>query len=290
MCLKKAICKVCSAGANLPIIGGLLKPKSRVSIIRLSGVIADSDTKRRGTLSFHRLAESISDAFDEFDLKAVCLVINSPGGSPAQSALIGDHIRNLAIEKNVPVYAFVEDIAASGGYWLACAADEIYTNETSIVGSIGVISASFGLQDLIARYGVERRVYTSGKDKGFLDPFMEEKPADVKRLKALQKELHISFIDWVKLRRRDKIKAKDSEVFEGQFWSGKTALDMGMIDGFGEARHFCKEKFGDQIKFKEFSPDRGLLSSLISATVKPTFAQDALETIESKSIWTRYGF
>ena len=197
MSVKTKVCEICDTLGNLPLIGGLLKPKPRVSVIRLSGVIADSGPGRGG-ISHHRYEKSIFYAFEEFDLQAVLLVINSPGGSPAQSSLIGDQIRRLSEEKEVPVYAFVEDVAASGGYWLACAADEIYANETSIVGSIGVISASFGFKDVIEKYGIERRVHTSGKNKSFMDPFKDEKPADVKRLKGIQWELHETFIGWVK--------------------------------------------------------------------------------------------
>jgi serine protease SohB len=288
MSVKTKVCETCDALSNIPLIGGLLKPKPRVSVLRLSGVIADAGPGRSG-ISHHRYEKSIEQAFDEFDLKAVLLVINSPGGSPAQSALIGDHIRRLADEKDVPVYAFVEDVAASGGYWLACAADEIYANETSIVGSIGVISASFGFKDLIEKYGVERRVHTSGKNKSFLDPFTDEKPTDVKRLKDIQWDLHETFIGWVKDRRGEKIKGKDSELFDGRFWTAKTALDLGLVDGFSSAKRFAKAKFGDDIKFAEFGPEKKLVSSLFGADMKASMAEDAIETLERKAIWGRYG-
>ncbi|MCB1721083.1 MAG: S49 family peptidase [Alphaproteobacteria bacterium] len=288
MSVKTKVCETCDKLSNLPIIGWLLKPKPRVSILRLSGVIADSGPGRGG-ISHHKYEKFITDAFDEFDLQAVLLVINSPGGSPAQSALIGDHIRRLSEEKEVPVYAFVEDVAASGGYWLAAAADEIYANETSIVGSIGVISAGFGFKDLIDKYGVERRVHTSGKNKSFLDPFTEEKPADVKRLKAIQGELHETFIRWVKERRGKKLKGKDEELFDGSFWTAKTALDLGLVDGFGEAKKFAKAKFGEKIKFVELGPEKKLVSSLLGSGMKSSLAEDAIEAIETKAIWGRYG-
>lgn len=288
MSVKTKICEACDAVSGLPVIGGLLKPKPKVAIIRLSGVIADHGM-RKGGINHHRYDKIIEDAFDVYDLQAVALVINSPGGSPAQSALIGDHIRRLADEKDIPVYAFVEDVAASGGYWLACAADEIYANETSIVGSIGVISAGFGLQDFIERHGVERRVYTAGKNKSFLDPFIEEKPADVKRLKDIHGELHESFIDWVKLRRAEKLKGKDTDLFEGQFWTAKTALGMGVIDGFGEAKSFAREKFGEEIKFAEFGPEKKFVASLLGTDMKSSLAEDAIETLETKAVWNRYG-
>ncbi|HOO82574.1 MAG TPA: S49 family peptidase [Alphaproteobacteria bacterium] len=288
MSVKTKVCETCDKLSNLPIIGGILKPKPRVSILRLSGVIADSGPGRGG-ISHHKYEKFITDAFDEFDLQAVLLVINSPGGSPAQSALIGDQIRRLSEEKEVPVYAFVEDVAASGGYWLAAAADEIYANETSIVGSIGVISAGFGFKDLINKYGVERRVHTSGKNKSFLDPFTEEKPADLKRLKAIQGELHETFIRWVKERRGKKLKGKDEELFDGSFWSAKTALELGLVDGFGEAKRFAKTKFGEEIKFVELGPERKLVSSLLGSGMKSSLAEDAIEALETKAVWSRYG-
>ncbi|MEZ5814781.1 MAG: S49 family peptidase [Alphaproteobacteria bacterium] len=288
MSVKTKVCETCDALSNIPLIGGLLKPKPRVSVLRLSGVIADAGPGRSG-ISHHRYEKSIEQAFDEFDLKAVLLVINSPGGSPAQSALIGDQIRRLADEKDVPVYAFVEDVAASGGYWLACAADEIYANETSIVGSIGVISASFGFKDLIEKYGVERRVHTSGKNKSFMDPFTDEKPTDVKRLKDIQWDLHETFIGWVKDRRGEKIKGKDSDLFDGRFWTAKTALDLGLVDGFSSAKRFAKAKFGDDIKFAEFGPEKKLVSSLLGSHIKSSIADDTIEALERKAIWGRYG-
>lgn len=290
MAIKKTICNTCAALGNIPVIGGLFKPKPKVAVIRLSGVLSES-TSRRGTFSHRTTEKMIEDAFDTFKLQGVLLIINCPGGAPAQCSLIGDHIRRLADEKKVPVYAFVEDVAASGGYWLACAADEIYANNTSIVGSIGVISAGFGMQNLIEKYGVERRVHTSGKQKSFLDPFLEEKPADVKRLKAIQSDMHEIFINWVKSRRTDKLEGKDSELFEGQFWLAPQAKDYGLIDGFGEARSFAKDKFGEKIKFKEFGPDKKLLPSLLGTDTKlgASIAEDAIDTIEAKSIWGRYG-
>ena len=288
MSVLNKIRKACDGLSSLPIIGGLLKPKDKVAVIRLSGVIADS-TMKRGGISHGRFEKSIEHAFDLYNLKAVALVINSPGGSPAQSALLGGHIRALAEEKDVPVYAFVEDVAASGGYWLACAADEIYAMDVSIVGSIGVISSSFGFKELIERYGIERRVHTSGKDKSFLDPFEEEKPADIKRLKALQGELHESFIDWVKARRGKKLKGTDKTLFEGAFWAAKKGLELGVIDGLGEVKAVMKDKFGADVKFPEFGPEKAFLPSLIGADAKANLANDLAETLESRAIWGRFG-
>jgi len=290
MGVKTTICKTCDVAGNLPVIGGIFKPKPKVAIIRMSGVIADAGMKRGG-ISHHKYRSSIEDAFDVFNLKAVALVINSPGGSPAQSQLIGDQIRRLADEKEVPVYAFIEDVAASGGYWLACAADEIYGVSSSIAGSIGVISAGFGFKNLIEKHGVERRVHTSGKDKSFLDPFVEEKPADVKRLKGLQSDLHDIFKDWVRERRGDRLTAADKDVFEGQFWTADKAAELGIIDGIGEVRSFAKEKFGKTIRFAEFGPEKRFMPSLFGLDIKSSASipEDISEAIETKAAWGRFG-
>ncbi len=294
MCMKKLIKDTRAVFAEIPVIGAIFKPKPKVAVVRLFGVIADGGGGgRKPTISYHRFASIIEDAFDADNLQAVALVINSPGGSPAQSELIGKHIRRLAEEKEMPVIGFVEDVAASGGYWLACAADEIYAAETSIIGSIGVISASFGLKELTERHGIERRVHTSGKEKSFLDPFLEEKPADVKRLKILQRDMHDSFINWVKSRRGDKLSGEDKELFEGGFWLAGQALSYGIIDGIGDIKTTMMAQYGEDIKFVEFGPDKGLLSGLLSAEMKlsaPVIGVDEiLESIENKAIWGRYG-
>jgi len=288
MSVKTTVCKTCDAVGNIPVIGGIFKPKPKVAVIRLSGVIADAGMKRGG-ISYHKYRPFIEDAFDVFDLKAVALMINSPGGSPAQSQLIGDHIRRLADEKEVPVYAFIEDVAASGGYWLACAADEIYGVSSSIAGSIGVISAGFGFKDLIEKHGVERRVHTSGKDKSFLDPFVEEKPADVKRLKALQSDMHEIFKDWVRERRGDRLVGADKDMFEGQFWTADKATELGIIDGIAEVRSFAKEKFGETIRFAEFGPEKKFMPSLFGFDAKSSMPDDISEAIETKAAWGRFG-
>jgi signal peptide peptidase SppA len=288
MGLKTKVCETCDTLGNIPVIGGIFKPKPKVAIIRMSGVIADAGMKRGG-ISYHKYREYIDYAFDVFDLKAVALVINSPGGSPAQSQLIGDHIRRLADEKEVPVYAFIEDVAASGGYWLACAADEIYGVSSSIAGSIGVISASFGFQELIAKHGVERRIQTAGKQKSFMDPFTDINPSDVKRLKELQTSMHDIFKDWVRERRGDRLNADEKEIFEGQFWTADKAAELGIIDGIGEVRSFSKEKFGDDIRFQDFGPEKKFVSSLLGTDAKVSIPEDIAEAIETKSIWGRFG-
>ena len=293
MYVKKLIGKTCEKLASLPVIGTLLEPKPKVAVIRLSGVIADTHMRKSG-ISHARFDKIIEEAFDTYKLEAVALVINSPGGSPAQSELLGKHIRRLADEKDIPIYAFVEDVAASGGYWLACAADTIYAQETSITGSIGVISASFGFEDLIEHYHVKRRVYTSGKDKSFLDPFLSEKPRDVKRLKSIQFDLHERFKDWVRMRRGKRLSGEDKDVFEGQFWLSGKAQELGIIDGIGDMRSIMKEKFGESVKLVEFGPEKGFLSGLISAdiakkTLSTSLPDDFLETLEKQVIYGRYG-
>ncbi len=288
--MKKLFRKIGKILAEIPVIGEAFKPKPKIAVLRLSGVITDTSS-RKATISFNRYESLIEDAFEVTNLQALALVINSPGGSPAQSELVGKHIRALAAKHEKPVYAFIEDVAASGGYWLACAADEIYAADTSIVGSIGVISSSFGMHDLIERHGIERRVHTSGKDKSFLDPFLPEQQTDVKRLKKIQSDLHKLFIDWVKSRRGKVLTAADKDVFEGQFWTAQQAIEYGIIDDTGTLKPICSDKFGDDIKFVEFGPEKGWISSLISGKFINQFSlsRDALETIEERSIWARYG-
>ncbi len=277
---------------SLPVVGDILEPRPKVATIRFSGVIADMPMKKQG-VSHSRFAKPIEKAFSKSNLKAVALVINSPGGSPAQTSLIANHIRQLADEKDVPVYAFVEDVAASGGYWLACAADEIYAQETSIVGSIGVISAGFGFEDFIKRFDIHRRVHTSGENKSFLDPFKPEKEEDVKRLKEVQEDIHEAFKDWVHERRGDALNAADKELFDGSFWAAGKALEKGLINGISDTRAKMREVFGEDIGFSDVTPERkfslplpGLPGAL---TREGSLTDDLLETLESRAIWSRYG-
>lgn len=290
MSIKNAINELRESTKDIPILGAIFAPKPKVAVIRLSGVIADGGGRKQH-INLNSYRDLIEDAFDIYNLKAVALVINSPGGSPAQSALVGKLIRDLAEDKDVPVLAFVEDVAASGGYWLACAADEIYALDVSIVGSIGVISASFGLKELAGRYGVERRVHTSSKDKSFLDPFLEEKPADVKRLKGLQRELHDSFIEWVTQRRADKLMGSDKELFEGAFWTGARARELGLIDALGDIHSITKEKFGEEIKLIPLEKPKGFIQGLISGEARSAsnLPEDIATLIEERAIWGRYG-
>jgi len=233
----------------------IFRKSQNVSIIPLNGVIAPNMGRRKG-LNLHEIDKNIEEAFSLKNLKAVALQINSPGGSPVQSEMIAKRIRELSEKNNIPVLAFVEDVAASGGYWLACAADEIFASRASIVGSIGVVSSGFGFDKAIEKIGVDRRLYTSGDNKAILDPFMPEKKDEVKRLKDIQKQLHQQSISFVKLRRGSKIDDKNKEVFTGAFWSGEESIEIGLIDGFGEMKTILKERFGDNVKTKEFSPKK----------------------------------
>ena len=282
MSVKNKVCETCDAFSSLPLIGGLLKPKEKVAVIRLSGVIADSSVKRGG-ISHARYEKTIEQAFETYNLKAVALVINSPGGSPAQSALVAGQIRALAEDKDVPVYAFVEDVAASGGYWLACAADEIYATDVSIIGSIGVISSSFGFKELIGRYGIERRVHTSGKDKSFLDPFRAEKPEDVKRLKDILEPIHEAFKAQVSARRRAKLPA-DRDLFTGEVWVGQAAVDIGLADGVAHLVPKLIELYGAKVRMVPYGVKRSLFQRFGGRILG-----DMMDEIEERALWSRFG-
>lgn len=221
------------------------REKPVVSVVRLHGVIsAAAGPLPRSVINAAALEKTLIRAFAPERLAAVALLINSPGGSPTQSALVADRIRGLADEKKVPVIAFCEDVAASGGYWLACAADEIFAHPTSLVGSIGVISQGFGLDGLIERFGVQRRLYTAGTSKARLDPFLPEKPEDVAWLRGLQDQLHGLFKDWVTTRRGDRLRDGD-DLFTGEVWTGASAVERGLVDGLGTARAVLAERFPD---------------------------------------------
>ncbi len=257
-----------------------LKSDPVVAVIRLAGTIGGQG---RGTLSDAALAPVIEKAFAKGKPVAVALEVNSPGGSPVQSSLIGARIRRLAEEKEIPVIAFVEDVAASGGYWLAAAADEIYADPSSVVGSIGVISASFGLDELIKNYGIERRVYTAGKSKSMLDPFRPENPEDVARLKTLLEDIHANFKDHITARRGGKLPA-DQDLFTGEIWLGARAQELGLIDGIGHLRPLMKARFGDKVKFRRYGLKRGLLSRFGAQMV-----QDTVQGIEERAAFARFG-
>lgn len=279
---------------KLPIVGAFFLTGPKVSVLRLNGVIADTAINRKG-LSHHKVKKLIDKAFDRADV-AVALVINSPGGSAAQSSLIASHIRQRALEKGIPVLAFVEDLAVSGGYWLACAADKIYVQPTSIAGSIGVISASFGFEDFIGKHQIKRRVYTAGTEKSFMDPFSPEQEKDIRRLQEVQREIHRQFIAWVKNRREGRLKGDIADLFEGQFWTAFEAMGNGIVDDLGDVRGTTRERFGKDVRLIDFAPDRKLpfpLSLLggedISLGDRNEWAQALLEAIESRAAWSRYG-
>ena len=251
-----------------------------VAVIRLSGVIGG---RARGGLNDGGIGPAIDKAFSRGKPVAVALEISSPGGSPVQSSLIGARIRRLADEKKIPVIAFVEDVAASGGYWLAAAADEIYADPSSVVGSIGVISASFGANELINRYGIERRVYTAGQSKSMLDPFRPEQPEDVERLKTLLNDIHGNFIDHVKSRRGDKLDT-ETDLFTGEIWLAKRAAELGLIDGVGHLRPMLKERFGDKVRFARYGTKKGLLSRFGAQVIG-----DAVDSIEERAAYAQFG-
>ncbi len=251
-----------------------------VSVLRLQGVIAGGSPAR---LNDAALAQIVEKAFRRGRPDAVALILNSPGGSPVQSSLIAARIRRLADEKSVPVVAFVEDVAASGGYWLACAADEIFVDDSSIVGSIGVISAGFGLDGFIGRYGIERRVYTAGRSKAMLDPFRPEQPEDVARLRELQDQIHLSFIDHVKSRRGAKL-SETADLFTGEIWVGRRAVDVGLADGVGHMADVMRRRFGKDVRFRVYRQRRPFLSRFGAALLGGASA-----AIEDRAAYARYG-
>ncbi len=254
-----------------------LKSEPLVSVVRLSGAIAAG--QRGGTLNDEATAPFIERAFTRGKPRAVALLINSPGGSPVQSSLIATRIRRLAEEKELPVHAFVEDVAASGGYWLACAADEIWADESSILGSIGVISASFGFHELIERWGIERRVHTAGTDKSMLDPFRPEREADIERLKGIQATIHESFIDHVKARRGTRLSA-DRDLFTGEFWTGARSVELGLADGIAHLKPKMQELYGEKTRFAVYGMRRGLLRR---------FSTEAIGSLDDRMQWARFG-
>ncbi len=265
-----------------------------VPVVRLAGVIGFSTPLRPG-LTLFAIARTLDKAFKQKGIKAIALVINSPGGSAVQSHLIYQRIRQMAAEKKVPVLAFVEDVAASGGYLIACAGEEIVADASSIVGSIGVVGASFGFDEAIKRLGIERRVYTAGEHKVMLDPFQPEKPEDVERLRSIQKEIHEDFIGLVKTSRGARLSGSEQNLFSGEYWTGRTALAFGLVDRIGDIRSVLRERFGEEVLMPLIAPSRGLLSRLSSASevlgphVGAGFADDALSAIETRALWARYG-
>lgn len=266
-----------------------------VPVVRLSGMIGVTTPLRPG-MTLAGLTRTLDRAFAVPRARAVALVINSPGGSPTQSHLIFRRIRQLAEEKDIPVLAFIEDAGASGGYMLACAADEIICDDYSIVGSIGVIGGSFGFQELMKKIGVERRIYTSGERKAMLDPFREENPEDVARIKAIQADIHARFIELVKKRRGVRLKGDDKVLFSGEFWTADKAIDLGLADCRGELRATLRERYGDKVRTPVIATERGflgrrLMGARLSDMVRGrgSFADDVLTALEERALWSRYG-
>ena len=269
-------------------------PAPVVPVVRLSGAIGTIVPLRSG-LSLHALAPALERAFAVPGASAVALVVNSPGGSAAQSHLIFRRIRALAEEKKLPVFAFVEDVAASGGYMLACAGDEIFADASSLVGSIGVVSASFGFERLIERFGIERRIHTAGRNKAMLDPFRPEQPEDIARLKEIQVRVHEVFAALVQSRRGARLRGETETLFSGHVWVGAEAVDLGLADGIGDVRSVMRERFGEKVKLKVIPTARpGLLARLIGREPVPQVGplvepRDLIAALEERALWSRYG-
>jgi signal peptide peptidase SppA len=268
-----------------------------VPVVRLTGVIGFSTPLRPG-LSLAGMARTLDRAFAIRRAAAVALSINSPGGSPVQSHLIFRRIRELADEHKRPVLAFVEDAGASGGYMIACAGDEIIADPHSIVGSIGVVGGSFGFDKLIAKIGVERRLYTSGEHKAMLDPFLPENPDDVERLKKLQRHIHEDFIALVKSRRGAKLQGPEIDLFSGEYWTGRKAMELGLVDAIGYLRGVLRERFGDKVVTPLITAERGFLGRRVLGVARGDaiqafgglgLAEDVISALEARAIWARYG-
>ena len=271
-----------------------------VPVVRLSGTIGAVTPLRPG-MSLAGVARTLERAFATKNAKAVALVINSPGGSPVQSRQIYLRIRQLAAEKKLPVLVFVEDVAASGGYMIACAGDEIFCDPSSILGSIGVVGGSFGFVELIRKIGVERRLYTAGEHKATLDPFLPENPDDVARVKTLQREIHTIFIGLVKESRGARLKGADDLLFTGEYWAGETSVSLGLADGIGDLRSTLRARFGDKVLTPVIAPASGMLSGLLgrkAAGAGALAAVDGIQTLpdelisalETRAIWAKFGF
>lgn len=270
--------------AMLPL--GLGGGKPVVAVFRLEGVIGKVSSMKSG-LTLNSLNKLIEKMFEIDRLDAICLSINSPGGSPVQAEIIASRIIKLAKEKDIPVYSFVEDVAASGGYWLACAGDKIFVSQSSIIGSIGVISSGFGFHEAIEKLGVERRVYTEGKTKSVLDPFKPAKESDIKIIKKIQRDIHEHFVSTVKERRAGRLTQSDDILFNGEFWAGQTAVDYGLVDGIDDVYSFIQNKFGDNVKVEHIEHKQSWLKkrlgmSQMSKEVAADVVNGLVDTVENK--------
>jgi signal peptide peptidase SppA len=285
----------------IEMVPARLRPGTAVvPVVRLSGLIG-SVTPLRPGMSLAGVARTLERAFAVKNAKAVALLINSPGGSPVQSRQIYLRIRQLAAEKKLPVLVFVEDVAASGGYMIACAGDEIFCDPSSILGSIGVVGGSFGFQELIKRVGVERRLYTAGAHKAMLDPFLPENPDDVARVKALQREIHAIFIALVKQSRGSRLNGTDDVLFTGEYWAGETSVSLGLADAIGDLRSTLRARYGDKVLTPVIAPATGLLAGLFGRKSAGAgtlgeldgiggLPDELISALESRAIWSRFGF
>ncbi len=273
-----------------------LKKKKIIPVIYISGIIGNIGGLRKG-ITISSIEDLLEKAFKIKNSAAVAIIINSPGGSPVQSSLIYKRIKKLAKKNNTKVIFFVEDVAASGGYYIACAGDEIYVDENSIVGSIGVIYASFGFNKLIKKYGIERRIFTTGKYKSILDSFQKQKLSDVKKLKSIQMEIFKNFKNIVLKSRIKNINKQNKNIFSGSFWVGKEAIKLGLVDGIGDLKTVMEKKFGEKLRYVLIKPKKTFLKSIFS---KSFYSKDLVDTkkiindmmtyMESRNIWGRYGF
>jgi signal peptide peptidase SppA len=272
--------------SRIPRIGDRADRTDVVAVVKLHGVITPTPSPlARGTINLAAVESALTRAFAHDRLRAVALLINSPGGAPTQSGLVAERIRQLADEKNVPVLAFAEDVAASGGYWLACAADEIYAHRTSMVGSIGVVSGGFGFTGLLERFGIERRLHTAGANKARLDPFSPEKSEDVEWLKKMHAQLHELFVEWVRERRGDRL-AETEDLFTGDVWLGAKAIELGLVDGIGNLREVITERYPEaEISIAE--PKKPLLARL--GLGAPAAASALLDAASQRAAWSRFG-
>ena len=269
------------------ILGIFISKRPLVPVVTFNGVIGTGGLGR-GRINAESLEKNINKAFSESKAKAVAIIINSPGGSPVQSSLIYQRVRYLAEKKDIPVLVFIEDVAASGGYWLACSGDEIFADKSSVVGSIGVISASFGFQEAINKLGIERRVYTTGKAKGSLDPFKPENQNDIVMLKNVQNDIQNAFVELVTSRRGDRLIENNDEIFTGAFWSGEQALKLGLIDGIGELRSVLRLRFGKKVRIKFIGKKKGIINSL-TQSLWISIINDFFIAIEDNYLWKRLG-
>ena len=269
-----------------------------VPVVRLSGVIGAVTPLRPG-MSLAGVARMLERAFATKNAKAVALVINSPGGSPVQSRQIYLRIRQLAAEKKLPVLVFVEDVAASGGYMIACAGDEIFCDPSSILGSIGVVGGSFGFEELIKKLGIERRLYTAGAHKAMLDPFLPENPDDVERLKSVQQEIHEGFIELVRRSRGSRLKGPEKTLFSGEYWTGNKAIPLGLADQIGDLRSTLRARYGEKVQTPLIAPASGILSGLLGRRSPgamdilqnaSNLPEDLISAFETRAIWAKFGF